>query len=41
MLKIATGVNVMVNAPFMTGDGYSFNVLMFCTNKRIILVNVN
>ena len=41
MLKVATGVNIVVNAPFMTGDGYSFNVLMFCTNKRIILVNAN
>ena len=41
MLMVATGVNLMVNAPFMTGDGYSFNVLMFCTNKRIILVNAN
>ena len=41
MLKVATGVNIVVNAPFMTGDGYSFNILMFCTNKRIILVNAN
>ncbi|MFU7517354.1 hypothetical protein [Clostridium sp. HCS.1] len=41
MLAVATGVNMMVNAPFMTGDGYSFNVLMFCTNKRIIVVNAN
>lgn len=41
MLMVATGANLMVNAPFMTGDGYSFNVLMFCTNKRIILVSSN
>lgn len=41
MLRVATGVNLMVNAPFMTGDGYSFNELMFCTNKRIILVHSN
>lgn len=41
MLAVATGVNIMINAPFMTGDGYSFNVLMFCTNKRIIVVNAN
>ena len=41
MLAVATTVNVMVGAPFMTGDGYSFNVLMFCTNKRIIEVSAN
>ncbi|MDV4151658.1 hypothetical protein R0131_12565 [Clostridium sp. AL.422] len=41
MLNVATGVNLMINTPFITGDGYSFNVLMFCTNKRIILVNAN
>lgn len=41
MLAVATGVNIMINAPFMTGDGYSFNVIMFCTNKRIIVVNAN
>ena len=41
MLAVATGVNMMVNAPFMTGDGYSFNELMFCTNKRIIAVYAN
>ncbi|MDU5105696.1 hypothetical protein [Clostridium sp.] len=41
MLAVATGVNMMVNAPFMTGDGYSFNVLMFCTNKRIIEISAN
>ena len=37
----AAAINTMMNAPFMTGDGYSFNVLMFCTNKRIIVVNAN
>lgn len=41
MLMTATAVNLIVNAPFMTGDGYSFNVLMFCTNKRIIVVYAN
>ena len=41
MLTVAMGANIMVGAPFMTGDGYSFNVLIFCTNKRIILVNAN
>lgn len=41
MLRAATGVNLIVNAPFMTGDGYSFNELIFCTNKRIIVVYAN
>ena len=41
MLAVATTVNMAVNAPFITGDGYSFNVLMFCTNKRIIEVSAN
>lgn len=41
MLRTATGVNLIVNAPFMTGDGYSFNELIFCTNKRIIVVYAN
>ena len=41
MLRAATAANLMINAPYMTGDGYSFNVLMFCTNKRIIAVNAN
>lgn len=41
MLAVATTANMMVGAPFMTGDGYSFNVLIFCTNKRIIIVNAN
>ncbi|MCR1950954.1 hypothetical protein NSA50_07745 [Clostridium sp. DSM 100503] len=41
MLMAATAVNVVMPIPFMTGDGYSFNRLIFCTNKRIIIVNAN
>lgn len=41
ILKASTAANIMINAPFMTGDGYSFNGLMFCTNKRIIVVYAN
>ena len=41
ILMTATVANLMINAPFMTGDGYSFNALLFCTNKRIIVVNAN
>lgn len=41
MLKTATAVNVFMPVPFMNGDGYTFNRLIFCTNKRIIIVSAN
>ncbi len=41
ILMSATAANLLISAPFMTGDGYSFNELMFCTNKRIIVVYAN
>lgn len=41
IIKAATAVNVVMSVPFMSGDGYTFNRLFFCTNKRIIIVSAN
>ncbi|MBL4930218.1 hypothetical protein [Clostridium paridis] len=41
MLESSAMVNMMMPIPFMTGDGFSFNRLLFCTNERIIVIASN
>ncbi|WP_238882230.1 hypothetical protein [Clostridium sp. YIM B02551] len=41
VLESGTMVNMMMPIPFMTGDGFSFNKLLFCTNERIIVISSN
>lgn len=41
MLEEAAMVNMAMHIPFMSGDGFSFNRLMFCTNKRVIIISAN
>lgn len=41
MLTGITAMNAIMPVPFMTAEGFSFNRLLFCTNKRIIVINAN
>lgn len=41
VLEDSMMINMIAKIPFMSGDGYSFNRLMFCTNKRIIITSAN
>lgn len=41
LLEEATMINTFMLIPFMSGDGYSFSRIIFCTNKRIIILASN
>jgi hypothetical protein len=41
ILESSAMMNMTMPIPFMTGDGFSFNRLLFCTNERIIVISSN